>query len=167
MPNALMNTFQTSDERWLLLCILQPDRYWTALCRAIGREDLEHDPRFGSFMPRLENHAALLEILEEVFRSRTLEEWKHRLAGIPFSPIQDLAEVVADPQARANDFFVPFEHPAHGAVEMVASPIRLSKTPAAIRTRAPEFGEHTEEVLLELGYGWDDIARFKQEGVIA
>jgi len=167
MPNALMNTFQTSDERWLLLCILQPDRYWTALCRAIGREDLEHDPRFDSFMPRLENHAALLEILEEVFRSRTLEEWKHRLAGIPFSPIQDLAEVVADPQARANDFFVPFEHPAHGAVEMVASPIRLSKTPAAIRTRAPEFGEHTEEVLLELGYGWDDIARFKQEGVIA
>jgi crotonobetainyl-CoA:carnitine CoA-transferase CaiB-like acyl-CoA transferase len=167
MPNALMNTFQTKDGRWLLLSILQPDRYWASLCRALGREDLEHDPRFESFMPRLENHAALLDVLEEVFRIRTLEEWKVRLTGIPFSPVQNLAEVVADPQASANEFFVPFDHPTHGKVEMVASPIKLSRTPATIRKRAPEFGEHTEEVLLELGYGWDDIARFKQQGVIA
>jgi crotonobetainyl-CoA:carnitine CoA-transferase CaiB-like acyl-CoA transferase len=167
MPNALMNTFQTKDGRWLLLSILQPDRYWASLCQAIGREDLEHDPRFDSFMPRLENHAVLLVVLEEVFRTRTLEEWKVRLKGIPFAPVQNLTEVVADPQARANEFFVPFDHPTHGTVEMVASPIKLSRTPATIRKRAPEFGEHTEEILLELGYGWDDIARFKQEGVIA
>jgi crotonobetainyl-CoA:carnitine CoA-transferase CaiB-like acyl-CoA transferase len=167
MPNALMNSFQTKDGRWLLLAILQPDRYWASLCRAIGREDLEHDPRFESFMPRLENHAALLNILEETFRTRTLEEWKARLTGIPFSPVQNLTEVVADPQAKANDFFVPFNHPTHGTVEMVASPIRLSRTPPTVRTRAPEFGEHTEEVLLELGYTWDDIARLKKEEIIA
>ena len=118
-------------------------------------------------MPRLENHAALLEILEEAFRSRTLEDWKVRLVGIPFSPVQDLKEVVADPQARANGFFAPFEHPTHGTVEMVASPIKLSRTPATVRTRAPEFGEHTEQVLLDLGYSWDDIVRLKEEGVIS
>jgi len=167
MPNALMNTFQTKDGRWLLLCILQPDRYWSSICQAIDRQDLEHDPRFESFTPRIENHVALLEILEEVFRTLTLEEWKIRLAGVPFAPVQNLAEVIADPQAEANDFFIPFDHPTYGVVNMVANPIKLGKTPATIRMRAPEFSEHTEEILLDLGYGWDDIARLKQEGIIA
>jgi len=167
MPNALMNTFQTKDGRWLLLCILQPDRYWSGLCQAIGRQDLEHDPRFESFMPRIENHIELLEILEEVFRTLTLEEWKFRLSGLPFAPVQNLSEVIADPQAEANDFFIPFDHPTYGTVNMVANPIKLGKTPATIRTRAPEFSEHTEEILLDLGYDWDDIARLKQESIIA
>lgn len=167
MPNALMNTFQTRDRRWLLLSILQPDRYWGRLCQAIDRPELENDPRFESFMSRIENHITLLEILEETFSTRTLEEWKTRLAGIPFAPIQNLQEVVTDQQAKENDFFATFDHPTFGPVEMVANPIKLSKTPATIRTRAPEFSEHTEEVLLDLGYSWDEIAGFKKAGVIA
>ncbi len=166
MPNVLMNSYQTKDGRWLLFAILQPDRYWSSFCRAIGREDLEHDPRFESFLTRIENHAALLNILDEVFRTRTLEDWKVRLEGIPFAPVQNLQEVIADPQAKANDFFVPFDHPTHGPIDMVASPVKLSKTPATIRTPAPEFGEHTEEVLLEWGYTWKDIERFKKDGAI-
>jgi crotonobetainyl-CoA:carnitine CoA-transferase CaiB-like acyl-CoA transferase len=77
-----------------------------------------------------------------------------------------LQEVIADPQAKANDFFVPFDHPTHGPIDMVASPVKLSKTPATIRTPAPEFGEHTEEVLLEWGYTWKDIGKFKKDGAI-
>lgn len=165
-PNALMNAYQTRDRRWLLLVILQPDRYWSALCRAIEREDLEHDPRFDSFQPRLENHTALFSILEEVFLTKTLDEWKTCLAGIPFAPVQNLSEVIADPQARANDFFLPFDHPTYGRIEVVANPIHLSKTPPTVRTPAPEFSQHTEEVLLEYGYAWRDIERFKQQHII-
>jgi crotonobetainyl-CoA:carnitine CoA-transferase CaiB-like acyl-CoA transferase len=165
-PNALMNAYQTRDRRWLLLVILQPDRYWSALCRAIGREELEHDPRFDSFQPRLENHTALFNILEEVFLTKTLDEWKICLAGIPFAPVQNLSEVIADPQARANDFFLSFDHPTYGRMEVVANPIHLSKTPPTVRTPAPEFSQHTEEVLLECGYAWKDIEGFKQQHII-
>ena len=106
-------------------------------------------------------------ILEEVFRGRTLEEWKPRLKGIPFDAVQTLTEAVSDPQARANDMFVSFDHPTYGPTEMVASPINLGATPAAIRRPAPEFGQHTEEVLLEFGYTWQEILRLKEQGVIA
>jgi len=166
MPNVLMNTYQTKDGRWILLAILQPDRYWPNLCRAIEREDLENDPRFDSFETRINNHMALLNILDEVFRAKTLEEWKVRLDGIPFAPVQSLPEVIHDPQAVANEIFVSFDHPTHGPISMVASPVKFSKTPATVRAPAPEFGEHTEEILLECGYTWEDIEKFKHDGVI-
>lgn len=168
-PNPLIMPYQTKDARWLLLTVLQPDRYWSRLCQAIDREDLEHDSRFESFEPRIENHVALLHILDAAFRSQTLDEWKPRLAqaGIPFAPYQNFLEVVNDPQARANDFFVPFDHPIHGRIEVIANPVNLSRTPATIRMPAPEFSQHTEEVLLEYGYTWEDIAQFKEQGVIA
>jgi len=167
-PNPLVLPYETRDGRWFLPAILQPDRYWTQLCRALGREDLEHDPRFESNDPRLENHTELLRILEEEFRSKTLDEWKSRLgsAGIPFSPYQTLLEAVADPQAESNDVFVPVDHPDYGEIEVIANHVNLSQTPAIPPTPAPEFGQHTEEILLEYGYTWDDIAAFREEDVI-
>jgi crotonobetainyl-CoA:carnitine CoA-transferase CaiB-like acyl-CoA transferase len=167
IPNVLMNAYRTKDQRWLLLCLLQPDRYWPALCRAIGRPELEHDPRFASHYPRLENHQALIEILDAVFANKTLDDWKERLAGIPCAPIQKLTEVTADPQARANDLFVPLEHPQHGRLEVVGPPFHLSHTPATVRSPGPEFGQHTEDVLLALGFSWDEIAGFKRDRIIA
>ena len=165
--NPLAVTYKTKDERWFLLHILQPEKYWSDFCRAIEREDLEHDPRFESFQPRRENRVALFHILEEVFLSKTLAEWKSRMVGIPASPVQNHREVVADPQARANDFFTTVEHPTHGRIEVIANPIKLSKTPASIRMPAPEFGQHTEEVLLEYGYTWEDIGQLKEQNIIA
>ncbi len=167
-PNPLVLPYETKDGRWLLPAILQPDRYWSKLCRALGREDLEQDPRFASNEPRLENHADLLHILEDAFRSRTLEEWRVRLTneGIPFSPYQNFVESVADPQAKANHVFVPVDHPEYGPIEVIAGPVNLSETPAVPPEPAPEFGQHTEEILLESGYTWDEIERFKDEGVI-
>jgi len=151
----------------LLFIVLQPDRYWPMFCRAIAREDLEHDTRFASIEARAENNITLIHILEEVFRSKTLEEWKPRLKGLPYDAVQTLTEAVADPQGRANDVFLPFDHPTYGRMEMVANPIRLTKTPATIRIPAPEFSQHTEETLLELGYTWEDIDRLKGLGTIA
>ena len=169
MENAMVTCYQTKDGKWMRFAVNQPDAYWSRFCRAIEREELEHDPRFVSFEPRIQNHTALFNILEEVFRVRTLDEWKVRLdeAGIPWAPVQNLPEVTADPQARANGFFVPFDHPTYGSIELVANPIKLSKCPAAVKMPSPGFGQHTEEVLLEYGYTWEDISRFKEEGVIA
>lgn len=167
LPNALAVPYRTKDGRTIRLAVLQPDLYWPKLCRAIGKEDLEEDLRFSSFTPRSENHRALLEILDQVFLSKTLEEWRPRLndAHIPWSPVQTLRELITDPQARANDFFVPYDDPIHGSIEVVANPIKLSKTPARLNP-VPECGQHTEEILLELGYTWDDIERFKEKRVI-
>ena len=167
MPNPLAMRYQTKDERMVVLLALQPDRYWSRFCQAIEREDLEHDPRFESIERRAENSAALIAILDEVFLTRTLDEWKPRLAALPFAPAQTLLEVINDPQARANDFFVTFDHPTYGRIEVIANPVKLSKTPATVRMPAPEFGQHTEEVLLEHGYTWEDIAQLKEQGVIA
>jgi crotonobetainyl-CoA:carnitine CoA-transferase CaiB-like acyl-CoA transferase len=166
--NPLAGEYLTKDGRLIHLNVLQPDRYWSRMCQAIGQPDLEHDPRFESFESRTQNHIALYHIIREAFRSKTLGEWKARLkeATIPFGVQQKPGEVVKDPQARANDYFVPFDHPSYGRIEMLASPLKLSETPASIRMPAPEFSQHTEEVLLELGYTWEDIARFKQRRTI-
>ena len=161
--------YKTKDGRWLRLTVVRPDLYWSRLCKAIEREDLEHDPRFASLEPRLENHTALLYALEGAFATKTLAEWQVRLteAGLAWAPVQSLPEVITDPQARANDFFVPFDHPTYGRIELVTSPIKLSKTPASIRMPAPELGQHTEEILLEHGYTWKDIEQFKERAAIA
>jgi len=165
--NPLTLPYQTKDGRWLLLALVLPDRYWSKLCQAIEREDLEHDPRFESFEPRIENHAILYHILEEAFLTRTLDDWKPRLEGIPFAPYQNFLEAIADPQARANDVFATIDHPTYGRLEVITNPVKLSKTQATTRMPAPEFSQHTEEVLLEYGYTWDDIAQFKEQGIIA
>jgi crotonobetainyl-CoA:carnitine CoA-transferase CaiB-like acyl-CoA transferase len=167
--NPLTLPYETKDGRWLLLALLLQERYWPQFCKAIDREDLEHDPRFEAFEVRMENCAALYHIVEEVFHERTLSEWKSRLkaAGLPFSPYQTFTEAIADPQARTNDMFVNIDHPTHGKLEVIANPIRLGKTPATLRMPAPEFSQHTEEVLLENGYTWDDIDRLRLKGVVA
>jgi len=169
VANALVSPYRTNDDRWLYLGISQPDLYWSRFCRAIGREDLENDPRFATFELKIENHVALNHVLEEVFKSRTLEEWKAPLneAGLPWAPVQNLPEVTNDPQARVNNFYIAYEHPTYGYIEGVANPIQLSKTTAEVRRPAPELGQHTEEVLLEHGYTWEDIERLKQQGVIS
>lgn len=166
--NVLVNSYQTKDERWMQFGMAQPDPYWSRFCQAIGRDDVEHDPRFAIFQARVDNRAALFNILEEVFRSKTLAEWKPRLdeAGIPWAPVQSLTEVTSDPQAKANDFFVAYDHPSYGRIEGVANPVKLSKTPM-IAQPAPEFSQHTEEVLLEHGFTWEDISQFKEQGIIA
>lgn len=168
-PNATRNFFQTKDGRWLRPSLLQAERYWSQFCRALEREDLENDPRFNKLEALLENRVPLFHILVETFLSKTLDEWKIRLdnEGIPWAPVQNLLEVITDPQARANDFFITYDHPVHGHMELVANPVTLSKCPETIRMPAPAPGQHGEEILLEHGYTKEDIARFKEQRIIA
>jgi crotonobetainyl-CoA:carnitine CoA-transferase CaiB-like acyl-CoA transferase len=168
VPNPLGNTYKTKDGRWIRLTMLQPDPYWPGFCQAIGQEELHNDPRFDSIQKRTENNVALIKIIEEAIARRTAEEWTVRLGefGLSFGLIQKPSEVAYDPQARANEFFTPVNHPNYGPIELVLAPIKFSKTPGAFRTPAPEFGQHTEEILLEIGYSWDDIGHLRDKKVI-
>ena len=166
LPNPMANTYETKDGKFLRFNAMHSDRYWSVFCKVIDREDLEQSPKFATMDARTENRKELYHIFKERFLSKTLAEWLPLISNIPASPIQTLVDVVNDPQARANNFFLPYDHPNHGKIEIMASPVNLSKTPATIRLPAPEFSQHTEEVLLETGYSWDDIEQFKKNGAI-
>jgi len=169
IPNPMATAYWTKENRVVYVNCLQPERYWSKMCRAIGRPELEYNPRFNTQETRFLNHSDLFYILKEAFSTKTIDEWKPILtdAGIPYAVQQKISEVTQDVQARANKYFVPVEHPTHGKMEIIANPINLSETPATYRLPAPEFSQHTEEILLELGYSWEDIAKFKEKRVIA
>jgi crotonobetainyl-CoA:carnitine CoA-transferase CaiB-like acyl-CoA transferase len=166
LPNPMANTYETRDGKSIRFNALQADRYWSKFCKLLGREELEPDPRFATMEARKENCKELYHIFREAFLTRTLEEWRPLIADLPASPVQTLVDVIHDPQAKANHFFLPYDHPNYGPIEIMASPVNMSETPASIRRPAPEFSQHTEEVLLEEGYSWEDIERFREEGVI-
>jgi len=166
--NAVATYYQTKDAKWLRLSITQLDRDWSKFCQAIEREDLPQDPRFESQDAVLKNRVDLYQILKEVFLSKTMDEWKPRLdkAVIAWDPVQSLPEIINDPQARANDFFVTYDHPTYGPLEVVKGPVKMSRTPETLRMPGPEYGQHTDEVLLEYGYTQKDIEQFRQQGII-
>jgi crotonobetainyl-CoA:carnitine CoA-transferase CaiB-like acyl-CoA transferase len=118
----------------------------------------------------MENHEALIQILDKVFKSRTQKEWAERLAreNTIWTVVKTPAEVVADPTPWADGYFKEIDHPAGKKLKMIMLPWQFSKTPPTIRSTAPEFGQHTEEVLTEtLGYSWDEVAALKDKGVIS
>ena len=165
--NPLVGMFPTRDARAFVLMCLVPDMYWEKVCKALDRDDLIDDSRFNSFEGRAKNRMALFPILDQEFMKKDLSAWKPIFADIPSAPIQNLLEVVNDPHARANDFYVPLDHTEYGEMEVVAHPVKYSDTPATVRHQAPEFSQHTEEVLLELGYSWEEINQLSEAKVIA
>jgi crotonobetainyl-CoA:carnitine CoA-transferase CaiB-like acyl-CoA transferase len=166
--NPIYNHYRAKDDRWFILAHLQPDRYWPNVCRAMGMPELEKDSRFDSIETRGANAEELIAIMDKQFLTRTRDEWFERFKkeGIIYTPIQSPKEVVNDRQALANDYVTWFDHPVLGKTRMVGFPWDFSRTPASIRREAPEFGQHTEEILLELGYGWEDITRLRDEKAI-
>jgi len=167
MHNPLWNLYRTKDDRWLSLGMFMSDPFWPEFCRAIERPELENDPRFNNMETRAQNNGELIRILDEVFASKAIEEWDghFRKYNLIYAPVQSPVEVTTDPQALANDFFVDLNHPA-GQFKVVATPVKFTQNPASVRTPAPEVGQHTEEILLDLGYSWEDIAQLKDQGVI-
>lgn len=166
--NPLWNAYQTKDGRWILLCMLQSDPFWPRFCRALELEHIENDPRFESSQAREENCEALISVIGDVFGSRNLVELEEILEknNLFFSRVQTISEVVSDPQALENDFFTEVEHPSGHRIKLIASPILFNGARPKIKSHAPELGQHTEEVLLDLGYAWDDIGLFKDNGII-
>lgn len=169
IARPLTSPYKTKDGRWLYLWIgMGADKTWPRFCRAIGREDLIPDERFSTPAQLSQNYSDLYDILDEVFAGKTLEEWKPLLdeGDFPWSPIQSFMEVTKDPQARANDFYSTLTMPTGETMEVVANPIKYSRIPDRVITPAPEVGQHTDEILTEYGYSAEDIAKFKEEGVV-
>jgi crotonobetainyl-CoA:carnitine CoA-transferase CaiB-like acyl-CoA transferase len=166
--NPIYNHYKAKDDKWFILAHLQPDRYWPNVCRAMGMPELENDPRFNSIEARGENAEELIAIMDKQFLIKTRKEWFEifKKEGIIYTPIQSPKEVVDDPQALANDYVTWFDHPVLGRTKMVGFPWDFSQTPASVRREAPEFGQHTEEILLELGYTWDDTTKLKDKKAI-
>jgi crotonobetainyl-CoA:carnitine CoA-transferase CaiB-like acyl-CoA transferase len=168
VPNPLWNHYKAKDDKWFHLVMLQADRYWPGFCAAIERPDLENDERYVSVFTRAQNSAELIAVLDDVFASRTLAEWGDAFDRfeLVWGPVQSIADVLEDPQARALDAFARVPHRSGEDIEVVRSPVDFGATPATIRHAAPELGEHTEEVLLEHGYTWEDIAALREKGAL-
>ena len=168
MGNPLWNYYQCADGKWLILAMQQADRYWSAFCKVMGIEHLEKDAKFDNMQVRAKNAEELTAILDQRFGTKPREEWLRLLLkeDLITQPIQTISEVVADPQALANDNIIDYEHPTYGATKMIGFPYEFSRGSPSVRRPAPELGQHTEEVLLEMGYTWDDIVELKNQGVI-
>ena len=164
---ALVAAYRTADDREVYLAGVRTDILWEELCDALGRRDLVDDPRFVDAAARTANNSALIGVLDEIFATRTLAEWEQRFAGgaFPWAVARTEAEVLRDPQARANDYLVPIDAQGRVPVELVASPVQFDELGARLRP-APEHGADTEAILLELGRSWDDIARLRDAGVL-
>lgn len=169
VSNPLWNTHQTKDGDWMQIMCLQSERYWPQFCRALGIEHLQHDPKFNSHEKREQNNVELISIIESIISTKTcseLEDSFTKAGEIIYGRVHTPLQVINNPQALANDFFPEVEHPSGRKIKLIASPAKFSETPASIRSTAPVLGQHTEEVLLDLGYDWDAITNLKTKGVI-
>ena len=167
VPNPLLTQYRTSDDRHISLVFLQPDRYWADFCRLLGRDELIDDPRFDNITTRGQNAAECIEIIQAEFSKHTYKEWCELLDGIdaPWAPVQAVDELLTDPQVIANGYVQPVDTEGGPEFSLPSVPVQFDGHPAALH-RAPEHGEHTERVLLELGYDWDAIGELQREGVI-
>lgn len=165
--NPLWNYYQTKDGKWVFFGMVQSDPFWPAFCRAMGKPEWEKDPRFDSHVNRMKHNLALIQLISEAFTTRDYAEWDQdfRQHGLIYGPVSTPLDVINDPQALQNNFFTEVETPS-GRLRLLRSPINFSETPASVRFCGPELGQHTEEILLGFNYTWDDIAKFKSEGVI-
>jgi crotonobetainyl-CoA:carnitine CoA-transferase CaiB-like acyl-CoA transferase len=167
-PNPIVNSYRTKDGRWLFLNMLQPDRFWPDLCRRLGRDDLIADARFADGRARFENRADCVRVLDAIFAERTLAEWRVALGDAEgvWAPMQTARELPDDPQARANGYLADVERADGPPFSLVASPVQFDGEAPVLRP-APDLGQHTEEVLLDLGVGWDELAAAKEAGAIS
>ncbi|HEX3462390.1 MAG TPA: CoA transferase [Acidimicrobiales bacterium] len=167
MPNPLVNNYKTKDDRFMSFIMLESDRFWADLVTKIGHPELADDPRFVDSVARAKNCQECCVTLDEIFATRTLEEWKpimNTVDGV-WAPVQTADELLVDPQVVANDYIREVTSAGGTTFRMVASPLQFDEQPPDL-TRAPDHGEHTDEVLLELGLDMDAILDLKLKGAV-
>ena len=162
---TIWRVFKTADSYVVVGGL--PENRWHNFCVALDHPELEHDPRFEAYWARMEHIDELYEILDEAFLTRTNAQWMELLqaADCICAPVSSYGDLVEDPQLRANEYIVEVDHPTEGRIPVVGAPWRFSETPAEIAPAAPELGQHTEEVLQELGYSWEQIGALRERGL--
>jgi crotonobetainyl-CoA:carnitine CoA-transferase CaiB-like acyl-CoA transferase len=168
VPNPIVNTYRTSDGRFLSLIMLQADRYWPELVTKIGHPELVDDERFADAASRAENRRECVEMLDTIFATRTFDEWRALLMDIEgvWAPVETPGELLEDPQVLANGYVREVVSQSGTTFRMVPSPLQFDETPPDL-TRAPDHGEHTDEVLGELlGLDTEQLLDLKLKGAI-
>lgn len=166
-PNPGVGTYRTQDDRYIALMLLQSDKHWADLVERLGVPDMATDPKFVDSAARAQHSQECIARLDEAFGSRSLDHWKEALSTFDgvWSPFQTLDELYEDPQVVANGYLPTMTAGNGQEVQLVASPAQFDEQPVNVE-RAPEHGEHTELVLMEAGYDWDQIAAMKKSGAI-
>ena len=168
--SPLLNYYQCGDGKWICFGCPWPDKYWSDFCKIVGIEDLEKDPRFANMDVRSVHSEELISILDQRFALKTRDEWiqliKESGTGMPWAPVNSVLDLATDPQVLENRYLVDYNHPLLGSIKIPALPVMLSKAEGVARTPPPEFGQHTEEVLLDLcGCSWEEIREMRELGV--
>ena len=166
--SPLRNTFCCGDGQWIMGTHHPEERFWGALFKATGQEDLMKDTRFSDEEGRRRNRQALVAVFDKIFKTKPRDEWLRILRehGLMFGPVQRISDVLRDPQALENDYVVDFTHPTLGPVQIPGYPVHFSSFRPETRSSAPELGEHTRSIMLEMGYEDEDIRRLMGEEVI-
>ncbi len=169
--HPLRNYYKCADGLWLMLTVVpvSEKKQWPLLCHTLGHPEIEKDTRFDTNDKRLFNSEQLVALFDGAFATRPRKEWLDILVKQDFSvaPVNRLSELVDDPQITENNYIVTFDHPKLGKIKIPGYPVHFSRTYAKTRNAAPELGEHTETILMELGsYSEKEIAQLKDEGII-
>jgi crotonobetainyl-CoA:carnitine CoA-transferase CaiB-like acyl-CoA transferase len=165
--NAALNVYRASDGAWFVL-IVTPDRL-ASVAKAIGRPDLPTDTRFSDPAKLTTNMSQLTEILDEVFSSQPMAHWYEVFNGVhvTFGVVREPQDVINDPQLRANDIVVPLEGAGGKLTSTISSPIQVHGVAKVPARRAPTLGEHSEQVLMQLGFNEVEIGDLRASGAIA
>ena len=164
--NAAMNVYRASDETWFVL-IVTSDKL-SAVAKALGRVDLLTDPRFSDPTKLMQNMPQLTAILDEIFSAKPMAHWYEIFSGVhvTFGAVRGPQEVINDPQLRLNDIIVPLEGAGGKLTSTISSPIQVHGVTKVAARRAPEIGEHNEEVLKQLGFSMDEIDGLHATGAV-
>ncbi len=169
MGNPAINCYADSEGKYFWIVGLEGERHWPPLARAAGHPEWIGDPRYANPADRARNAAGLIEELDEIFATRTREEWGSIFDAETdcwWAPVQSIEEVIADPQAQAAGAFVEVPDGV-GTTILPATPVDFDHASWAPRSMAPEHGEHTEEILLEIGRTPEDLAKLRDKGIVA